>query len=535
MVSRVQNIRSSSKNTRPPNTTRQPGEIYVNFADLQLGVITPGQSPQDLIAIRFFSADTDYATGDHVIQAGRAYRAKAPIPAGPFDATEWETAGMADAPTDNRFYGRVNNAWDIPEIGDVNQLQAQLDLKAPITSPSFAGVPLAPTAAAATSSTQIATTEFVKSQNYAVIGGADLAGKVSKSGDTMTGPLTLNAAPTVPLHAATKGYVDAKPSGASVADTAPTAPVNGQMWWESDTGALYVYYDDLTSQAWVQLNAAVVDAYSKTQSDQRFLTDAPADGNLYARASNLWVPSASAHGQCRLRLEGANLVLRPYNGNKLIINGRVETIPDGGVSLSPAGRPPTMTVYVYASMSGGTMLLEGLDKNIGANAHARDPATGVEIRTGDPTRTLVGMAYVQGGPAWGASPLHLSYFNRANIGGLGAGGSGSTASTSMVDLNANARIQCLNWADEMVTVSAAGTISNNTTGQFVAIGLIRDSALAYLATSSSHHSAAGNYAGAFGICHPILSTEGYHNYNIGGSVSAGTGGVSWQMSAMTRG
>jgi hypothetical protein len=35
-----------------------------------------------------------------------------------------------------------------------------------------------------------------------------LAGKVSKSGDTMTGALTLPGAPTSGLHAATKTYVD---------------------------------------------------------------------------------------------------------------------------------------------------------------------------------------------------------------------------------------------------------------------------------------------------------------------------------------
>ncbi len=41
---------------------------------------------------------------------------------------------------------------------------------------------------------------------YAVKTYAD--GKVAKAGDTMTGFLTLNAAPTAPLHAASKQYVD---------------------------------------------------------------------------------------------------------------------------------------------------------------------------------------------------------------------------------------------------------------------------------------------------------------------------------------
>lgn len=35
-----------------------------------------------------------------------------------------------------------------------------------------------------------------------------ITGKVNKSGDTMTGALTLSGAPTADLHACTKKYVD---------------------------------------------------------------------------------------------------------------------------------------------------------------------------------------------------------------------------------------------------------------------------------------------------------------------------------------
>ncbi len=41
--------------------------------------------------------------------------------------------------------------------------------------------------------------------------------------------------------------------GANVttADTAPTSPEDGDLWWKSDVGALKVYYDDGDSQQWV--------------------------------------------------------------------------------------------------------------------------------------------------------------------------------------------------------------------------------------------------------------------------------------------
>lgn len=52
---------------------------------------------------------------------------------------------------------------------------------------------------------------------------ADLTGKVNRSGDTMTGALTLAGAPTVNLHAATKAYVDAAQAAAQTA----SLPIGG--------------------------------------------------------------------------------------------------------------------------------------------------------------------------------------------------------------------------------------------------------------------------------------------------------------------
>jgi hypothetical protein len=51
----------------------------------------------------------------------------------------------------------------------------------------------------------------------------------------------------------------------------------------------------------------------------------------------------SFHGQCRLVLSGANLLLRPFNGNKLMVGGVFSTIPSAGVSLAPTGLQPPVT------------------------------------------------------------------------------------------------------------------------------------------------------------------------------------------------
>ena len=76
-------------------------------------------------------------------------------------------------------------------------------------------------------------------------------------------PLTLNLVdgylsllkdPATALHGATKQYVDARPAIATIADTAPSSPSNGQLWFESSTGSLFIYYNDGDSSQWVQVN-----------------------------------------------------------------------------------------------------------------------------------------------------------------------------------------------------------------------------------------------------------------------------------------
>jgi hypothetical protein len=37
----------------------------------------------------------------------------------------------------------------------------------------------------------------------------------------------------------------------SVGDTPPGSPTAGQLWWESDSGLLFIYYTDANSSQWV--------------------------------------------------------------------------------------------------------------------------------------------------------------------------------------------------------------------------------------------------------------------------------------------
>jgi hypothetical protein len=61
--------------------------------------------------------------------------------------------------------------------------------------------------------------------------------------------------PTQNTHAATKAYVDAQAAGMTVSETAPASPSNGNLWFDTLTERIYVYY----SAQWIAM-ATLADA-----------------------------------------------------------------------------------------------------------------------------------------------------------------------------------------------------------------------------------------------------------------------------------
>lgn len=123
-----------------------------------------------------------------------------------------------------------------------------------------------------------------------------------------------------------------------ISDTPPTTPRPGDMWWESDTGALWIWYADADTAQWVQAagssavfpdagggGGGAVDAYTKTESDARYVNVAGdvMTGNLGVEKSNPSVVlnklSQSAE-ECAVTGTG-----RGFNRWKIILgNGTVE-------------------------------------------------------------------------------------------------------------------------------------------------------------------------------------------------------------------
>lgn len=232
------------------------------------------------------------------------------------------------------------------------------------------------------------------------------------------------------------------------------------------------------------------------------------------------IPGTSQHGQCRLAKSGANLLLSPFNGNKLIINGGVQTIPAAGVTLAATGLAAGTTYYIYAYMNGANMALEA-----SATGHSTDATTGIEIKTGDSTRTLVGMARPIAGPAWqdtDAQRFVISWFNRRAIGSYKAmAATATTTSLTPVVISASDKNEFLTWGDEAVDIRWTGNAYNSSgTIQTIAnIGI--DGALAVGGGTTGSQ---GGASTTIAVNWDGYLSEGYHYACfIGWVVTASTG------------
>ena len=226
-----------------------------------------------------------------------------------------------------------------------------------------------------------------------------------------------------------------------------------------------------------------------TAASDTFIASSDASGNwtviAYQKANGQAVVggagggSAGPQGQCRLIKSGANLVLLPFGGNQLTINGTAQAVPDAGVSLAPTSLTASTTYYIYAFLSGATMTLEA-----SSTGHATDTTTGnkgVEIKSGDSTRTLVGMARVVTGPAWvdtDAQRFVISWFNRRTITttNIFTASRNSTTGATYTEVNSEIRNEFLTWADESVAAGVGGSGFLNVTGDQVYVGLGFDGA-----------------------------------------------------------
>ncbi len=231
-----------------------------------------------------------------------------------------------------------------------------------------------------------------------------------------------------------------------------------------------------------------------------------------------------AQGQCRLSKSGANLILLPYKGNRLMVNGVLCTIPDAGVTLAPPAVAST-TYNIYAVATAG--VVTSLEQS--ATAHVPDTAAGankgVEIKTGDPTRSLVGMARTTSGNAWAdtsAQRFVLSWFNRAARIGTGAFTTNkTTTSASYVELGTEIRCEFLTWADDAVRLDSSTICYNPALSNAVFTGVALDGAVPEDGVTNTTAAVNGQIRSGGNPSIDKYVAEGYHYVTLVGKSPAG--------------
>ncbi|MBY2906068.1 hypothetical protein [Rhizobium leguminosarum] len=295
--------------------------------------------------------------------------------------------------------------------------------------------------------------------------------------------------------------------------TRPAYAVAGTVWLNTATAGQHKYYafDGVNDRLILTITTATgAIAYSDGVSNDVLSTKVD--------------KATSVLGQCRLALSGGNLLLSRFNGQWLTINGALQSIPSAGITLAATGLTPGTLYYIYAYMNSGTMTLEA-----STTGHSTDSTTGVEIKSGDQTRTLVGIARPITGPVWADSAtqrLIRSWFNRKPSAGRNAfTANRSTTSLTIIEINSEIRVEWLQWGDEVPIASIQGASSNNT-ANLPALTTIGWDGVVDLNSFHANTSATGLFYNCSTTSSKDGLSEGYHYATVMGSAPGG-GTANW--------
>lgn len=250
--------------------------------------------------------------------------------------------------------------------------------------------------------------------------------------------------------------------------------------------------------------------------------------------------TAVAIPECgRLEYNSATSIkLNPYRGNRIAIKtvaGRwqLSKIPSAGTELLTTALTSwdgstianDTTYYIYAYDNAGTLTIEA-----STTAFATDTDTGLEIKTGDATRRLVGMCRSNGvgqithtlTPAADTS-AKIGVISRLNRRAIVAyttrSASLSRTATSITELSATLAIQILTWADEAVCASAQFRASLTPGAEVLTLYGYIDGASA--GPVAQMQAADANYEQTLPLRVNKLLAAGYHEYSPYYTVSSG--------------
>lgn len=143
-------------------------------------------------------------------------------------------------------------------------------------------------------------------------------------------------------------------------------------------------------------------------------------------------------------------------------------IPLAGVSLANTGLTAATLYYVYAFDNATVLTLEAV-----TTVPTMDTDTGLQIKTGDASRSLVGLVFMDAGSpgtfADGDTKRYTaSFFNRRTRAMVNNFTANRTTTGAIVEVNTEIRCTFVTWGDEIVRAQIHGSTAGSATNGIVA-------------------------------------------------------------------
>ena len=142
-------------------------------------------------------------------------------------------------------------------------------------------------------------------------------------------------------------------------DDAPSSPTDGDLWWESDTAKLKVYYDDGNTAQWVDASPAGGGGASNVSGLSDVSLTSPQDGDIlrYNAGTSEWVNTANNVSTLNTAYFGVG---DPGTGTPSIV--QIEGLGAGGaLELSNGGSPVAISFDFNTGTAGQVITATGND------------------------------------------------------------------------------------------------------------------------------------------------------------------------------
>lgn len=230
-----------------------------------------------------------------------------------------------------------------------------------------------------------------------------------------------------------------------------------------------------------------------------------------------------------------------WNGNQVMVNGRVYTIPSGSCTSPGGGIISSFTSACLNKVCGTSLTFPAayyvglydkagvLTMNfwpVGGPAGWIPGANGLIVKSDDATTTVIGLVYLNGTQTMDGSnnkQNSVSVFNKVRVPLFTGVTGGPFSNTTLAEVNSNNRLEWVSiFGDEAFTVIAPCTVNNSTAANQTSVAIGIDSTTSSTSSIGTYQSSANGSVGNATAIAPTDTADGHHFAALLADVSSGT-------------